>query len=237
MKKTLICYTGKSASYVKWVEAGQPDDPTLLPFRMHKGADKGDRYLIYVGGDIDAFVGYGVVQTGWRQGRTKRWLGKQHVFVDEHRLREPVPGEDVTTAAGLVRPRRSLVVDPSIAATVWRSARGKPLTSVERAVEGGATEARSRKRNAALRQAAMAKANGVCVACRQDFRQVAGGLGRRCLVVHHTKQLSDTDQPEERLLSDLVVVCANCHMLIHSNSQKALTVSQVRSKLKTKVAR
>lgn len=233
MRRTLICYTGDSRRYLDWIEAGQPwDSPSDLPFRMHKAAAKGDRYLVYVGGPIRAFVGYGTVTTGWRQGRTAGWRGSKMVEVHESILREPVTGDDVAAATGFGPPKRSAVVDPAFDAAVWRAARGKSLSSIERAMEGATTEARSKSRNAHLRQAAIAKANGVCAGCRRDFRQMAGGLGLRCLVVHHQKQLKDTDQPVESSINDLVVLCANCHMMVHANSEKAISVARLRSLLK-----
>ena len=61
---------------------------------------------------------------------------------------------------------------------------------------------------------------------------MAGGKGEKCLVVHHKKQLKDIDQPVETRVSDLAVVCANCHMMIHVNRDKALTLAQLRKSLK-----
>ena len=46
------------------------------------------------------------------------------------------------------------------------------------------------------------------------------------------KQLKDIDQPVETRVSDLAVVCANCHMMIHVNRDKALTLAQLRKSLK-----
>ena len=230
--KTLICYTGRSRMYEQWIERGKPDGPNDLPFRMPKSASLGDRYLIFVGGHISAFVGYGRLTSGWQTGRSGAWKDKSRVFVAESKLVQPVPGTDVEAATGLPIPRRSGVVEPSTAGLVWRVAKGNPLSSVERAVEGASTEARTKRRNAALRHAAIARANGTCEACQVDFRQVAGGLGIRCLVVHHKRQLRDTDEPVETKISDLAVVCANCHMIIHANPQKALGVSSLRSRLR-----
>ena len=104
--------------------------------------------------------------------------------------------------------------------------RGKPVDAVDRAVEGAATEARSRQRNVSLREAARRNADGTCAVCRTDFKGLARGRGTRCLVVHHTQQLREYDQPRETKLSDSAVVCANCHMLIHSDPHRALTVRE-----------
>ncbi len=92
--------------------------------------------------------------------------------------------------------------------------------SVDRAIEGSATEARSKQRNARLRNQRLRMAGGVCDACGMDFSVVLGGRGTRALVVHHTRQLRDYDEPQETRLSDLAVVCANCHMIIHSDPSK-----------------
>ena len=230
--QTLICYTGQSRRYERWIEEGQPDDPDQLPFRMPTVAKRGDRYLIFVGGHIAAFVGYGRLTSDWRTGRSGTWKGKARIFVTESKLLQPVSGADVEAVTGIPAPRRSCVVDPVVSASLWRAAKGRPLSSVERAVEGTSTEARSKQRNAALRHAAIARANGTCAGCRIDFRQVAGGLGARCLVVHHKRQLRDVDEPEETKITDLAVLCANCHMLIHANPQKALTVAALRLRLK-----
>jgi 5-methylcytosine-specific restriction protein A len=64
-----------------------------------------------------------------------------------------------------------------------------------------------------------------------NFGKKHDGLGKHCLVVHHKKQLKDTDQPRETKLSELATVCANCHMMIHSNRMKALTLAQLKKKL------
>jgi predicted HNH restriction endonuclease len=51
------------------------------------------------------------------------------------------------------------------------------------------------------------------------------------LVVHHKQQLKDTDQPRETKLSDLAVVCANCHMMIHADPDQALSILQLQRRL------
>ena len=110
-------------------------------------------------------------------------------------------------------------------------ARGKPLSQTDRVVEGILTESRSRSRNAGLRQAALQRSGGRCEGCGVNFEKKAGGLGKHCLVVHHKKQLKDIDQPVETKLSELAVVCANCHMMIHSNKNKALSLNQLKKRL------
>ncbi len=51
--------------------------------------------------------------------------------------------------------------------------------------------------------------------CGFDFLAVYGELGRDYAHVHHKKPLSDRTNPEMTKLSELAIVCANCHSMIH----------------------
>ena len=229
--QTLICYTSDSRAYIKWLENGQPDSKRAdMPFYLPDETRNGDRYLLYVGGRDQTFVGWGTVESNWRDG-TKGWKGEEVVQTRDHLFREPVSGTDVLAATGFKPPRFGKVVEESLAAAVWRAARGKPLSQTDRAVEGILTESRSRSRNAGLRLAALQRAGGVCEGCGVNFAKKHGELGRHCLVVHHKRQFKDTDQPVETKLPDLAVVCANCHMMIHVNRDKALTLAQLKKRI------
>ena len=85
------------------------------------------------------------------------------------------------------------------------------------AIEGLGTEGKITRygRSRSLRKAAMLRSNGICAVCRHHFKRVLGGRGICVLHVHHVKQLSARDRPKRTRLKDLVVVCANCHMLMH----------------------
>ena len=230
--QTLICYSSDSRAYIKWLESGCPDEkPTDVPFRLPDETKKGDRYLLYVGGNDKTYVGWGTVESNWRTG-TRGWDGLKHVQVVDHIFRIPIAGDDVLATTGFKLPRAYTVVNESLATAVWRAARGKPLSQTDRAIEGILTESRSRSRNSGLRLAALQRAGGVCAGCGVNFSKKHGGFGKRCLVVHHTKQLKDTDQPRETKLSELAVVCANCHMMIHINKDRALTLTQLKKRIR-----
>lgn len=232
MARTLICYTPDSRGYLRWIERGQPSErPSDIPFWLPDDSKKGDRYLLFVGGRDQVYVGAGRVLSSMSSGRSGAWKGVPVATVTEAVFREPVPADDVFAATGFRPPREAKEVHADLAAKVWKVARGRPLSSVERALEGIVTESRSKSRNPALRRAALERAKNVCECCGNDFSRLASGKGTKCLVVHHKKQLKDTDQPRESDLNDLAVVCANCHMMIHSNSQKALKVSALRKLL------
>jgi 5-methylcytosine-specific restriction protein A len=52
--------------------------------------------------------------------------------------------------------------------------------------------------------------------CGFDFFEVYGEIGRDYAQVHHLEPLGDRTRPSQTKLSDLAVVCANCHAMIHS---------------------
>ena len=101
-------------------------------------------------------------------------------------------------------------------------------------IEGLKTEflATKSKRSRRLRDAAFKKAHGVCAVCKRNFNTFLGGRAIRVLQVHHRDQLSLRDAPAVTTVEDLDVVCANCHLLLHLDIQKALSVDELRRLLK-----
>lgn len=102
------------------------------------------------------------------------------------------------------------------------------------AIEGTMTETMRyvRGRSRHLREHALAAANGVCCVCGTDYSKLLGGKGVRVLQAHHRRQLAASDAPRVTKLSDLAVVCANCHSLIHMNLKRALGVEELRQMLR-----
>ena len=55
-----------------------------------------------------------------------------------------------------------------------------------------------------------------CEVCRFDFSQrYPRSLGEGFIEVHHILPLSDSDFPRQTKMSDLLLVCSNCHRMIH----------------------
>lgn len=54
-----------------------------------------------------------------------------------------------------------------------------------------------------------------CEACRFDFERAYGRHGRGFIEVHHRKPVSTLIQGEKTKLSDLALVCSNCHRMLH----------------------
>ena len=229
-----ISYESNSRKAISEIEGGYRDvGPEKVAFKASEDAHNGGRILFFVGGKLNAFVGSGTFTSDWKVGRSGHWKGERFIWTSEIKLfTEYVSASDVKKETGLAIPREPLQVPTYLAPQVWKAARGLPSTAVDKRLEGMVTESKSKYRDPALRSAALALADGRCAGCEKNYRQVAGGKGEKCLVVHHKKQLKDTDQPVETRVSDLAVVCANCHMMIHSNRGRALTLVQLQKLLK-----
>ena len=66
------------------------------------------------------------------------------------------------------------------------------------------------------------RANGgmlPCQVCGFDFYEMYGEIGRDYAQVHHLKPLSDWTKPSLTRLSDLAVLCANCHVMVHRGGE------------------
>ena len=85
-----------------------------------------------------------------------------------------------------------------------------------------------RGRSRQLRDQAFSHANGVCETCGRNFGRILEGRGTRVLQVHHRKQMAEWSAPRVTRLSDLAVVCANCHQLLHIDRDRALRIDELR---------
>lgn len=54
-----------------------------------------------------------------------------------------------------------------------------------------------------------------CQACGFDFASFYGERGRDFIECHHTKPVSELDADGKTKLSDLVLLCSNCHRVVH----------------------
>lgn len=55
----------------------------------------------------------------------------------------------------------------------------------------------------------------ICEACGFDYATRYGGRGEGFMECHHLRPLSELAGPTKTKLSDLALVCANCHRMIH----------------------
>lgn len=59
-----------------------------------------------------------------------------------------------------------------------------------------------------------------CKICGFDFEKTYGSIGKHKIHVHHIKPLSETKENREvNPVTDLIPVCPNCHLIIHSKKE------------------
>jgi hypothetical protein len=92
------------------------------------------------------------------------------------------------------------------------------------------------ERNSALADRARQHYGCICQVCEFDFVGTYGEIGKDFAEVHHLNPLSERPQQEwtQTVLTDLsqvAVVCANCHRMVHRR-KPALSLEELRSMLK-----
>lgn len=70
-----------------------------------------------------------------------------------------------------------------------------------------------------------------CEACGFDFHEFYGEIAQGVAECHHTKPISELKKGEKTKLSELSILCANCHRVIHK-SRPMLSVEQLKKKIK-----
>lgn len=67
-----------------------------------------------------------------------------------------------------------------------------------------------------------------CEVCGFDFTERYGELGRNFIEAHHVKPVSQMKDGEKTKVEDVVMVCSNCHSMIH-RKKPWLTISELKS--------
>jgi 5-methylcytosine-specific restriction protein A len=68
-----------------------------------------------------------------------------------------------------------------------------------------------------------------CMACGFDFEKVYGERGKDYIEVHHVVPLASRDaETEIDPEKDLIVVCANCHRMIHRKKNQVLSLEELK---------
>ena len=90
---------------------------------------------------------------------------------------------------------------------------------------------RRRERSLRLRGEAFAAHGYGCQVCGFSFERVYGEWGRDFAEVHHMQPLSEAPLGGRAVnpRTDLAVLCANCHRMIHRRAGKALTLDELRA--------
>lgn len=88
------------------------------------------------------------------------------------------------------------------------------------------------ERNPRLREQAIRLHGLTCMACGFNFLQSYGDLGRGFIHVHHIKPLSSSEERFVNPKTDLIVLCPNCHSMIHRRKDIMLTLDELKKKIK-----
>lgn len=100
----------------------------------------------------------------------------------------------------------------------------------EAKTEGGAKVYRSVKpeRDPTLRRRALEFHGFDCMACGFNFEKSYGSVGQHFIEVHHVVPLAKAGKRETDPKTDLVVLCANCHRMVHRTRGICLSLEEIR---------
>lgn len=89
------------------------------------------------------------------------------------------------------------------------------------------------ERNPKLRAKAIEIHGLICKVCGFEFEKIYGELGANFIEVHHLTPLSNIKAEHEvNPESDMTVLCANCHRMMHRSRNEILTVEELQSVVK-----
>ncbi|MBD3233220.1 MAG: hypothetical protein GF315_05805 [candidate division Zixibacteria bacterium] len=91
----------------------------------------------------------------------------------------------------------------------------------------------TRERNASLvRRKKESAQDLICEVCGFGFEKAYGDLGKGFIECHYIQPLSELRPGQKTRLSDLTLVCANCHRILHRGGD-ALSIGELRKLIKS----
>lgn len=109
------------------------------------------------------------------------------------------------------------------------------ILDIKTKTEGGVQVVISIKaeRDSSLRKDAIRIHGTKCKVCDFDFNKTYGKWANDYIEVHHMKPISNAKETkiETNPSTDLTVVCANCHRMIHKKRDVVLTIAELKKKL------
>ncbi|WP_294674213.1 HNH endonuclease [uncultured Fluviicola sp.] len=89
------------------------------------------------------------------------------------------------------------------------------------------------ERDPALRKRAIKQHGTTCKACNFNFGEIYGDWGNGYIEVHHLTPLGDNETGERMTnsLNDLIVLCANCHRMVHRRKGITLSLEELKQKI------
>lgn len=91
------------------------------------------------------------------------------------------------------------------------------------------------ERDLHLRNKAIALHGTSCMACKFNFGQFYGEWGQDYIEVHHLIPLGGSGDKKRKTnpKTDLIVLCANCHRMVHRKKKILLTLEELKQKIIT----
>lgn len=85
------------------------------------------------------------------------------------------------------------------------------------------------ERDPQLRKRAIELHGLTCQGCGLDFASSYGAIGQGFIEVHHLMPLSELEgKTAVNPMTDLAVLCSNCHSIVHRKKPRPLTLSELR---------
>lgn len=91
-----------------------------------------------------------------------------------------------------------------------------------------------RERDPKLRDDALAMHGFDCMACGFNFEQAYGSWGQGFIEVHHVVPLAETGKSMTDPAKDLIVLCANCHRMVHRKRGVCLSLDELRAHIQNR---
>jgi 5-methylcytosine-specific restriction protein A len=91
------------------------------------------------------------------------------------------------------------------------------------------------ERSAKNRARAIQLHGTICKVCGFDFNAIYGAdLARDFINVHHTRSVTELDNSAPDIETELVSVCANCHMMAHRERGRIVPISELQERVRVR---
>ena len=70
-----------------------------------------------------------------------------------------------------------------------------------------------------------------CEACGISFKEIYGDIGERFIEAHHVFPLAELTEQTETRIEDMILLCSNCHKMIHKYRPWLTKIEDVRTLL------
>lgn len=90
------------------------------------------------------------------------------------------------------------------------------------------------ERDREVRERVLVSQGFTCKVCGFNFEKYYGEIGRGYIEVHHLLPLAEAGKRATNPESDLAVLCANCHRMVHRKRGKCLPLDDLRNRISSK---